>query len=95
MSGHGFSRVQFPAALAAVVCLTAWSAQAFGTANLLGQNAEHEKITRLALAGQGFERKSLDELAGKGGTFGAVGAPDNPARIEKGEGRKKTNQKFP
>lgn len=56
------------------------AAHAFGTINSLGQNAEHEKITRLALGPLGFEPDTLDEIAGKTGTFGAVGAPDNPAR---------------
>ena len=54
--------------------------------NLLGQNSEHERITRAALACNGpwspsgscFESLSLDQLAGKDGTFGAVGAPDVP-----------------
>jgi hypothetical protein len=62
-------------------------AQGFGTIRSLGQNAEHERITRHALAcGQPeapaacFQPYSLDQLAGKNGTFGAVGAPDNPAR---------------
>ncbi|KAK3208411.1 hypothetical protein GRF29_77g616637 [Pseudopithomyces chartarum] len=58
----------------------------FGTINLLGQNSEHERITRAALACNGpwspsgscFESLSLDQLAGKDGTFGAVGAPDVP-----------------
>ena len=53
---------------------------AFGTINGLGQSAEHEKITRLALQGFGFELKTLDEIAGKRGSFGAVGAPDRPDR---------------
>ncbi len=53
---------------------------AFGTVNGLGQSAEHEKITRLALRGFGFEAKTLDEIAGKRGSFGAVGAPDRPDR---------------
>src|SRR5438034_5002983 len=57
---------------------------AFGTINGLGQRAEHERITRAALAcppgvkstGDCFEPKSMDQLAGHAGTFGAVGAPD-------------------
>lgn len=61
---------------------------AFGTVHLLGQNAEHERITRHALgcgqagapaAGACFLPGALDEVAGRGGTFGAVGAPDHPA----------------
>ncbi|MFI9240718.1 CinY protein [Streptomyces sp. NPDC053079] len=59
-------------------------AQAFGTVNALGQHAEHERITRAALAcapgtpsdGTCFEPRSLDQVAGHKGTFGAVGAPD-------------------
>lgn len=52
----------------------------FGTINQLGQSAEHEKITRLALAGAGFQPFTLDMLAGSTGSFGAVGAPDRPDR---------------
>jgi hypothetical protein len=59
-------------------------AHAFGTINGLGQRAEHERITRAALAcppgvkstGDCFEPRSIDQLAGHAGTFGAVGAPD-------------------
>ncbi|MDW5596962.1 hypothetical protein VSS74_21625 [Conexibacter stalactiti] len=61
------------------------SAQAFGTVwGILGQHSEHERVTRLALqCGAGvqppecFQPASLDNLAGKRGSFGAVGAPDN------------------
>lgn len=53
---------------------------AFGTVNLLGQHAEHEKITRLGLARFGLGPKTMAEIAGKTGSFGAVGAPDHPAR---------------
>lgn len=55
---------------------------AFGTVQLLGQNAEHEKITRIALRCRDddpagcFEKRTLDSFAGRDGTFGAVGAPD-------------------
>tara|TARA_R110002051_G_scaffold260460_4_gene320275 strand:- start:1942 stop:2958 length:1017 start_codon:yes stop_codon:yes gene_type:complete len=56
---------------------------AFGTINGAGQNGEHGRITRQALgctplsgSGDCFEDKTLDSLAGKAGTFGAVGAPD-------------------
>lgn len=69
------------------VALTAQAAFAFGTIHGLGQNAEHERITRHALGCSQvgavqdcFEAYSLDQLAGKKGTFGAVGAPDNPVR---------------
>jgi hypothetical protein len=49
-----------------------------------GERAEHERITRDALAcpkgtkstGDCFEPLSIDSLAGTGGTTGAVGAPD-------------------
>ncbi len=59
----------------------------WGTVRILGQNAEHERITRHALGcGQAggpdanvcFRPGALDEIAGKGGTYGAVGWPDNP-----------------
>lgn len=56
---------------------------AFGTINGAGQNGEHGRITRQALActassvsGTCFEPRTLDSLAGKAGDFGAVGAPD-------------------
>jgi hypothetical protein len=62
-------------------------AWAFGTIAGMGQNQEHERITRHALGcDQGrlaagcFQPKSLDEIAGARGTWGAVGAPDDPAR---------------
>lgn len=71
------------AALAAAS--TAPSAQAFGTVwGILGQNSEHERVTRLGLQcgvsvqpPECFQPASLDNLAGKRGSFGAVGAPDN------------------
>jgi hypothetical protein len=75
------------AAVAASTLLFASQVCAFGTVSFLGQNREHERITRHALGcGQAggpsacFEAFSLTELAGGSGTFGAVGAPDNPAR---------------
>ncbi|MEH6663163.1 MAG: hypothetical protein V7679_16065 [Parasphingorhabdus sp.] len=59
------------------------SVSAFGTITRAGQNAEHGRITRHALAcqpdsaaGSCFDEKTLDSLAGKPGSFGAVGAPD-------------------
>lgn len=63
--------------------------RAFGTINGLDQRAEHEIITRIALGcaagvpstGECFEPISLDQLAGKEGTFGAVGAPDSDDQI--------------
>ncbi|GHF03878.1 CinY protein [Streptomyces morookaense] len=75
------------AALAAPLLLTAQAvpAQAFGTVNAFGQHAEHERITRAALAcapgtrsdDSCFEPRSLDQVAGHQRTFGAVGAPDS------------------
>jgi hypothetical protein len=56
------------------------SAASFGTINSLGQRAEHERITRAGLARAGFDDRTLDALAGRDGSFGAVGAPDNPLR---------------
>lgn len=68
--------------LSAVIGTLALSGVAlgFGTVNLplSGQNSEHERITRMALTD--FGKKTLSELAGDNGTFGAVGAPDNPPR---------------
>jgi hypothetical protein len=54
---------------------------AFGTIRGMGQNAEHERITRRALACPDSGRmcmqpRTLDELAGADRSFGAVGAPD-------------------
>jgi len=54
---------------------------AFGTVSkvpVLGQDAEHEKITRAALSM--LDAKTLEELAGTSSNFGAVGAPDDPVR---------------
>lgn len=61
-------------------------ASGFGTISI-GQNREHERITRHALSctyndakaalnGLCFEGDTMDELAGSKGFFGAVGAPD-------------------
>ncbi len=71
--------------LVAWTTLAPGSAAAFGTIDAGGQNREHERITRAALAcvGDGgtepncFEPKSMDYLAGHDREFGAVGAPDN------------------
>lgn len=66
------------------VAVVGGPALAFGTIRHLGQDAEHERITRRALqctptaAATCFARGSLDEVAGRSGTFGAVGFPDNP-----------------
>ncbi|CAN5432272.1 hypothetical protein BH10PSE5_BH10PSE5_08210 [soil metagenome] len=69
------------AALGLLVALAlSAQAQAFGTIGSLGQSTEHEQITRRALACGAItpcvEPLTLDELAGKPGTFGAVGYPD-------------------
>ncbi|MFJ9617089.1 CinY protein [Streptomyces noursei] len=69
----------------ALLLATARPADAFGTVNAFGQHAEHERITRAALAcapgvpsdGSCFEPRSLGQLAGHSWTFGAVGAPDS------------------
>jgi len=53
----------------------------FGTVRFMGQDAEHERITRRALTCSGgacFAPLSLDEVAGRKGTWGAVGNPDDP-----------------
>jgi hypothetical protein len=76
--------VTAPLLIAFLGFLTPAKVQAFGTINSLGQRSEHERITRAALAcppgtksdGSCFEPRSLDQLAGRTGTFGAVGAPD-------------------
>ena len=60
------------------------SAAGFGTIDSGGQNREHERITRAALACAGdggseadcFEPRSIDLLAGHAREFGAVGTPD-------------------
>src|SRR4051794_33724814 len=70
----------------AAILITAWAiggagpVAAFGTINKAGQSSEHERITRIGLASSGFGPSTLDSLAGKSGTFGAVGAPDYPPR---------------
>jgi len=71
-----------PVFAALAVFATAPAAMAFGTINGMGQNAEHEKITRLALdcragAHDCLEPRTLDVLAGKAGSFGMVGGPDS------------------
>lgn len=64
----------------AMLLLAPIQAQAFGTIHGLGQDAEHERITRQGLAQYGLAPATMDELAGRRGTFGAVGAPDRPNR---------------
>ncbi|HEX4303337.1 MAG TPA: hypothetical protein VHZ78_11120 [Rhizomicrobium sp.] len=68
---------------AGLALLAAQPALAFGTVRGLGQNAEHERITRHALGCSligavdlCFEEKSLQELAGTDNNFGAIGIPD-------------------
>ncbi|WP_454713539.1 hypothetical protein [Caulobacter segnis] len=65
-------------AIVAAVVIAAPQALAFGTIKKFGQNAEHERITRQGLANLGFGDGTLSQLAGTDGTFGAVGAPDDP-----------------
>lgn len=75
------------AAFIAGLCVLAVAgpALAFGTVRMLGQDAEHERITRRALkcttagAPECFSPASLDEVAGKNKTWGAVGYPDDPS----------------
>jgi hypothetical protein len=81
-----------PLILAAAAVLAAGTAFAFGTIKGLGQNLEHERITRRAFACAGgvasddcFQKKTLDSLAGAPGDFGAVGAPDRGSLIFKAE----------
>lgn len=66
--------------LALGLLLFAPPALAFGTIEGLGQSSEHERITRAALRDAGIGPETMDMLAGKRGTFGAVGAPDRPDR---------------
>ena len=67
-------------AIVAAVAIAAPQALAFGTVRMLGQNAEHERITRKGLEGLGFGDETLSQLAGADRSFGAVGAPDKPSR---------------
>jgi hypothetical protein len=66
-----------------LVATAAVALAGFGTVNVGRQSAEHEKITRLALgcaaagaADDCFEPEVVDQLAGRRGTFGAIGYPD-------------------
>jgi hypothetical protein len=70
-----------PAGAAGTVLGLPGPAGAFGTVEGGGQHREHERITRAALActardGACFEPASIDQLAGDGKGFGAVGSPD-------------------
>jgi hypothetical protein len=70
--------------LSSSIASTQGSAAGFGTIEGGGQHREHERITRAAVAcpagadsgGDCFEPRSVDQLAGHGKTFGAVGSPD-------------------
>ncbi len=72
--------------------LVAGTAYGFGTIKGLGQNLEHERITRRAFACANnqpsddcFEKKTLASLAGAPGDFGAVGTPDRGSLIFRAE----------
>ena len=79
-------RTQASRLIVATACLAIAlpaSAIGFGTVRGMGQDAEHGRITRHALACSAtrsgndcFQEDSLDSLAGDPGSFGAVGAPD-------------------
>ena len=73
-------RLQSLARLAVIALVFPATAFGFGSTNSFGQSAEHEMITRLALKSEGFGSRTMDEIAGKNGTFGAVAAPDRPDR---------------
>lgn len=68
--------------LCALLLVSGFGAQAhaFGTINHLSQSSEHGKITRIALRPFGLGPRTMAEVAGKRGRFGAVGAPDHPKR---------------
>jgi hypothetical protein len=73
---------------AAALALIATSAFPFGTIHGAGQDAEHERITRHAFSCDGaaskdacFEEDTLDTLAGKDKSFGAIGIPDSSTMI--------------
>ena len=79
-------------AAAAALTLTAGAAYGFGTIKGLGQNLEHERITRQAFACANnaptddcFQKRTLASLAGAPGDFGAVGTPDRGALIFRAE----------
>lgn len=83
MSLYGSKRANQGARIAAMVGIVATqslptTAQAYGTIGILGQHNEHQKITRLALADEGFGPITMDRLAGTKWKFGAVGAADVP-----------------
>jgi hypothetical protein len=94
---RGLGRLVFGLSLA-LVALQGPSAGAFGTIIGLGQNAEHERITRVALGCSArapkpcFEPGSMAALAGHEGSPGAIAIPDitaltlyNPAHCDSGD----------
>ena len=78
--GRGQFMLKSLAAIAAFFLLPVSHASAFGSIGSLGQAAEHERITYLALKREGLGPGTLEELAGTTGRMGAVGAPDSPER---------------
>lgn len=82
-------RTSKPLALAGitVVFFATGAALGFGTVRGVGQNAEHERITRHALGcglfqGENcFEASTLKELAGGDNDFGAIGIPDRGSLV--------------
>ena len=71
------------AAGAALFAIGADRADAFGTYNKFGQQAEHERITRVIQCGNPaqvadcVQGHTMDEVAGSNGSLGAVGKPDD------------------
>ncbi|MEW5683956.1 MAG: CinY protein [Pseudomonadota bacterium] len=77
-------------AISALALFSAGSALAFGTISPGAQTAEHERITRRALACSTSSPEfsclggdTLTQLAGTAGTFGAIGYPDSSTAIFK------------
>jgi len=70
-----------------VVFFSTDAALGFGTVHGVGQNAEHERITRHALGCElsrevnCFEAATLKELAGGDNDFGAIGIPDRGSLV--------------
>src|SRR5688572_13776475 len=70
--------------LSTSLVFVAGPAAGFGTIDTGGQNREHERITRAALAcpagtgsdGDCFEPRTADQFAGHGKMFGAIGDAD-------------------
>src|SRR5262249_59514139 len=83
-------QVAFALAASAILLAGTTAALSFGTVHGMGQNAEHERITRHALGCSSsiedcFEDKSLQELAGGDNDFGAVGIPDRGELVTKNQ----------